>query len=503
VTIPFSLTRRPGNFWRARIATSVRTPALLLFPLVVYLALPSRNFYWDGVMFAILIERKLPAAALAHPNHFIYTLWGSWLYNLSAWIGWPIRALYLMQIANCLLAGLAVMLLYRCLRNAGWSSEHGLMAALTFGFSAEWWKFATDVDAYIPAIFLLLCVYLLLGHPRMTLLAALTHAAATLFHELAILFLPVALLLLWRRRRSTMTGLTEIAAYCLAAFAPLAIAYVWAYRSMFPGGNPGLFGWIMTRSPGAVFAFNPFSDVGYTLRGTLRLFFGGRVDALVRNPLTAAACVLLACAVLAFLFYARRAMPATLPLTLPPGGLLLWAGVYAAFLFFWMPQNTFYRLFYLAPLILVVAMVLPDVSAVHRAGFWFAGVLFLWNFVFLTYPESRPEFNAPLHFALAQHDAWPSGTTIVFQRFHPDLWTISYFNPQAEWKELNRADLGQLDRDLAQARSRKEPLWLEETEYELLTADLAGRQWLSDHERPDRLVRFKDEKHAFVFHCIL
>jgi hypothetical protein len=91
----------------------------------------------------------------------------------------------------------------------------------------------------------------------------------------------------------------------------------------------------------------------------------------------------------------------------------------------------------------------------------------------------------------------------VFQRFHPDLWTISYFNPQAEWKELNRADLGQLDRDLAQARSRKEPLWLEETEYELLTGDSAGRQWLSDHERPDRLVRFKDEKHAFVFHCVV
>ena len=228
-------------------------------------------------MFAILIERKLPAAELAHPNHFIYTLWGSWLYNLSGWMGLPIRALYLMQAANCVLAGLAVILLYRCLRSAGWSSEHGLIAALTFGFSAERWKFATDVDAYIPAIFLLLCVYLLLGHPRMTLLAGFTQAAAILFHELAILFLPVALLVLWKRR-SLMTGITQITAYCLAALAPVAIAYVWAYRSVFPGGKTGgLFRWIATRSPGSVFYFNPFSDAGYTLRGTLRLFFGGRI----------------------------------------------------------------------------------------------------------------------------------------------------------------------------------------------------------------------------------
>jgi hypothetical protein len=468
------------------------------------LVFPSRNFYWDGVDFAMNIEKNTPAAELAHPSHFIYELWGAWLYHLSGWIGFPIRALYLMQTANCLLAGLAVMLLYRCWRIEGWSSEHGLIAAWTFGFSAEWWKFATDADAYIPAIFLLLCAYLLLGKSRMTLLAGLTHAAAMLFHELAILFLPVALLLLWKRR-SLMTSMTRITAYCLAAFAPVTVAYLWAYRAAFPGGTPGGFlGRVALHSPDSRFKFHLLSDAGYTLRGTLRLFWGGRVGALVRNPLSAAACVLLACAVLAFLFYARRTLPATLPpLALPPGSLLLWVSVYVAFLFFWMPENTFYRLFYLAPLILIVAMALPDAPRVHRAGFLFATVLFLWNFVFLTYPESRPEFNAPLRFALAQHDAWPSGSAIVFHRFHPDLWTISYFNPQAAWIGLERADLGEMERDLAYARSQEKPLWVEQTAYELVSADSAGRRWLSEHERLDQLVRFKDEKHEFIFHCIL
>jgi hypothetical protein len=475
----------------------LRTRALLFLPLVAYLALPTRNFYWDGVAFAIEIEKNYPPSALVHPNHLIYELWGAWLYDFSDWAGFPIRALYLMQAANCILAGFAVLLLYRCLRIKGWSSGHGVMAALTYGFSATWWKFATDADAYVPAIFLLLCAYLLLENRRvlengrMIWLAGLAHAAAMLFHELAIFFLPVAVLLLWKRR-------PMIAMYCAAALAPVAVAYVWAYQAVQP--PEGFLGWVTSHSPDSGFSFNPLRDVAYTFRGTVRLFLGGRLSDVVRNPLSEAACVLLGCAVIAFLFYAWRARP--LRWRSPPTAPLLWASAYAAFLFFWMPQNTFYRLFYLAPLVLILFMAFEDAPRVHRAGFLFAAMLLLGNFVFVTYPESRAEFNAPLHFALAQRNAWPAGSAIVFHRFHPDLWTISYFNQQASWMGLERADLGEMERDLAYARSQGKPLWVEETAYELVDGTPQGRKWLMEHERVDELMRFKDEKHEFVFHSV-
>jgi len=80
----------------------------------------------------------------------IYNLSGSWLYQLSGWIGLRVRSLYLMQTANCFIAGAAVILLYRCLRIQGWSREHGLIVAWIFGFSATWWKFATDADGDFP-----------------------------------------------------------------------------------------------------------------------------------------------------------------------------------------------------------------------------------------------------------------------------------------------------------------------------------------------------------------
>jgi uncharacterized membrane protein YecN with MAPEG domain len=463
----------------------LRSLALLLVPLVLYLAFPTRNYYWDGVRFAIEIEKNLPLSALAQPNHLIYELCGAWLYHALHAMGFPARALYLMQAANCLLAGLAVILLYRILRMKGWTNERSLIAASIFGFSATWWKFASDANAYVPAIVLLLCAYALIGSPRWVWLAGLATAGAMLFHELAILFLPVGLIVLWKKR-------TLLLPYLAAALAPVAIAYVGTYEAANPGQS--FWRWITSHSADSAFSFNPLKDLGYTLRGTVRLFFGGRWPDLVPNPLSIAICVLLAIAAAGLVFYASRAFPwkwAT-----PPRALILWIAVYVAFLFFWMPQNTFYRLFYLAPLVVILA---PQAT---RAAALFAAAMLLWNFAFLIYPESRTEFNAPLRFALAEHDAWPGGSAIVFHRFHPDLWTISYFNLQAAWIGLDRADLNDMNRDLAYARGSNKPLWVEQTAYEFLDGTAEGRQWLAAHERPNELVQFKDEKHEFVFHAM-
>jgi hypothetical protein len=43
---------------------------------------------------------------------------------------------------------------------------------------------------------------------------------------------------------------------------------------------------------------------------------------------------------------------------------------------------------------------------------------------------------------------------------------------------------------------------VEETAYEFVAGTLDGRKWLMEHERVGELVRFKDEKHEFVFHSI-
>jgi hypothetical protein len=471
-------------------------PLLLLLPLIFYFTLPTRDFYWDGVAFAINIEKHLPAASLVHPSHLVYTLWGAWLYDLCNTVGIHTRAIFILQTANSVLAELCVILFYTSLRLRNVPATLGIPMALAFGFSATWWKFATDANAYVPSIFLLLCAYVLLERPGTTALAGFAHAGAMLFHELAFLFLLLAIVRLRKSRRS-------ISIYAATALIPTASAYLAAYIAASRYATlPGVFAWLTSHSPDSGFSFNPLADAALSIRGTFRLFFGGKLRDFAGDGMSKVVLAAFVIATVSFLICLWRAVRRGAKVSPPPLPLLVWVGVYAGFLFVWMPQNTFYRLFYLPPLIAILGTMLRDAPATRLAVWLFAGVLLAWNFVFVVYPQSRPEFNAPLRFALAARSGWAPGTPIVYHQFHPDLWTISYFNQQAAWIGIEQADFDQLERNLEYARSERKPLWLEATAYDLIAASPSGRRWLALHEEPGKLLEFKDEKHEFRFHYL-
>ena len=467
-------------------------PALLALPLVLYLAIPTRNYYWDGIAFANDIEKHAPGAVLVHPNHLVYALWSGWLYGRIQELGFHTRSLFVMQVVNSILAGLSVWLFYFCLRLRGIHMPVAVPVALAFGFTATWWRFATDANAYVPSIFLLLTAYILLASSKNDALAGFAHAGAIVFHQLAIFSLPLALVRLRGRPRG-------LAAYLACALLPVTAGYIAAYRAVSPQPTwPGLLAWVTYHSPDSEFSFRPLVNLALTIRGTFRLFFGGRISDFAGDRISWGVLFLAVLVSIAFLVHCWRVRGQGAALSSAPRHLFIWAGCYALFLYFWMPQNTFYRLFYLPPLLIVFAFLLRS----HAGAAWrFLPVLFLWNFAFVIYPQSRAEFNAPLHFALVQRDKWPAGSPIVFYKFHPDLWTISYFNMQAAWISLERADTAELDRHLAYAHSENKPLWLEATAYELVAAVPAGRQWLAAHERPGELLEFRDEKHHFQFRC--
>jgi hypothetical protein len=158
----------------------------LALPLAVYLLLPTRNYYWDGVAFAINVEKQLPLRDTLHPNHLLYTAAYVWLYHAALLIGLQTRALFLMQSVNSLLAGASVALVYRALRRRAIRMEARSRARSSFAFAATWWKFSTDADAYIPVDLSSVVRERSAGNQAQRVLAAATHAAAMLFHELAI-----------------------------------------------------------------------------------------------------------------------------------------------------------------------------------------------------------------------------------------------------------------------------------------------------------------------------
>ncbi len=119
---------------------------------------------------------------------------------------------------------------------------------------------------------------------------------------------------------------------------------------------------------------------------------------------------------------------------------LLWTFVYLVFLYFWLPQNTFYRLFYLpgtdpASRSLNLGRAKQNIQIDDTLAAFVIAVA-LANFLFLIYPFSHVEKFPPLAFALQMNREWPAGTVIYYGAPNSDQSLVRYFNPSTEWKLL-------------------------------------------------------------------
>jgi hypothetical protein len=255
-------------------------------------------------------------------------------------------------------------------------------------------------------------------------------------------------------------------------------------------------GWITYFSPENGFSFNAASNLGYTLRSQVRMFLGGRA-AFVREfggPLMVALALVTALATLAFVFVLvrrwkelRQAFRA--PFTGNPRFKLLvilsslWIAPYVVFLFFFIPQNVFYRLFYLPAIILILGGMLsaihssPNHVCRYRAGL-LAVAVFLANLTFSQYPYTQARANPPLAFALSLNKVWSTGTVVYYASPNTDGSLVRYFNPATVWVQVAPA---QFARQLEQLPQTTRAAWLETTLLDQLEATAEGRAWLSTH----------------------
>jgi len=504
--------------------------------LLVYMALPTRDFYWDGVSFAIRIEKAaFDSRLLFHPNHLLYEALGYGLYTLAGWAGIPVRALFLLQGLDAVAASLCVLIIYFLVQERLGPGSHSLSLAALFAFSGSWWRFGSDADAYVLSILFISLAYRLLSsrHPTHPFAAGLLHSCGMLFHQLAVFFFPVAVTCLWRQEQGGFRRkIRAVVEYSVLSAGVTLAAYWYIFQKfIFHRVEPspaGLFAWMTEHSENSGFSFRFGHNAALTLAGTLRLFFTGqlklvRAGFVAKAPLELAALILLAVAGVLLIWDCASLIRARDPLhsterqavwqdDLP---LRVWVGIYVAFLFFWMPQNTFYRLFYLPPLILLASGFFqrswpgnnPRDGRMRLLPASLAGLLavslFLWNFAFSIYPRSRPEQNPVLQFALEQNAAWPAGTGVAFRQFHPDLWTVCYFNPQAAWIGLGASDTATLEYHRQRLSQDHLSLWLEGTAYDDLSQTLEGKHWLGAYLDGSSTMDRSVEGRRFRFYRVI
>ena len=426
-----------------------RAPWFLFIAIgLIYLSFRTRVIYWDGIVFAQMIENARGlSSSLVHPNHLVYNFAGYIFYKLLRLFSPELRALTALQILNCILSATCARVFFAILLNTLRSVYLSVWLTLLFAFSATWWKFSTDADAYIPSVlFLLISFYLVLPqHKARPWLVAVTFFFSLAFHELAVLTWPVLALGVYLQDGELSIKRRTLNAFYFTAVAAVLITAAYFFLFYLASGNTDprrLLSWAASYSPDADTGFNLWSNIRYSLRGHVRLFFGGRFNLLkgLLNPLVIVLIISLI-SVTGFLIFdvfrglLQRRWVRVFRLATDQKTLLLlslgWVLVYVVFLFFWLPQNTFYRLFYLPALLTLLGLLLASIddrTSKPRTLAAFVIVVALANFLFLMYPFSRlpgdaQPRDAKRNIHKPQHDALRTehASEHAIQRGHVDV----------------------------------------------------------------------------------
>lgn len=494
--------------------------------LILYLAFPTKNYYWDGIAFAQTIEETDKTnSTLIHPNHLFYNVLGYHFYHLLRAVGFDVRALTALRVLNSVASPFAAFVFFTILKSLLRSVYLATCLTLLFALSATWWKFSTDANAYILSVlFVLFTFYFLLPDRRSRpFLIAVLLSIAMCIHQLAVFFGPVVVLGLFfqETQLESKKTLVTILKFSLVTVVLTSVAYIGSYCFTNKVSLGSFMRWVTSYSSDASFTFNIWNDLRYSLRGHVRLFFSGRFNLLkgLVNPYIVVLMLTLAVSFISLCYltikHYRKPRLESLrslisnsrrrPLVILS---VTWVGIYVAFLFFWLPQNTFYRLFYLPALILLVGLLasarydFTRYKPTYRLAA-FTVVLGLANFLFLIFPYAHVEKFPPARFALEMSRVWPEETVIFYDVDSSDKSLVRYFAPAKEWRPLTKPFPNTIEDELQRIYSQGSTAWLETTALDRLTSTAEGARWLDQHKKPGSHRALNDQGFRIEFVQVL
>lgn len=489
----------------------------------MYLCFPTKNYYWDGITFAQAIEDASGLnSSLLHPNHLLYEVLGYVFYRLVRAMGVEVRAVAALQIMNSLIGTFAAYLMFLILRRSLQSLYVSFALTLLFAFSATWWRFATDADAYIPSVlFILITFYLILpSHKPRPFLIALTFFISMCFHQLAVMFYPVVVLGLWLQSTSLdkRQRISNLVYFSVTAFIITVATYYYCFFLVTQTfGLRDFTRWLTSFNRGDGFKFDAWSNLIFTLRGFPRLFFGGRfnlIEGLISPWIVVLLITLVAVAlILAFnLIRDFKRLGFTWIRSIRNDEqwrslallCVVWISIYLIFLFVWLPHNTFYRLFFLPALILLGGLVVTrydtrDLFPRHYRLLLLVAVVSLSNFLFLIFPYSHAEKFPPLSFALEMNQVWPRGTVVYYATKNSDNNLVRYFNPSTLWRSLDDSKPEVLEGELQEAYDHGSTVWLDATAIDRFSSTARGAKWLSEHAKKESRRELNTRAYRILF----
>ncbi|MDQ6652473.1 MAG: hypothetical protein M3Y84_06990, partial [Acidobacteriota bacterium] len=341
-------------------------------------------------------------------------------------------------------------------------------------------------------------------------------------HQLAVFFFPAIIAgILLRSEYSWRKRLRLALQYSAAAsLTTLGINYYCFHWATGRFGLGDFARWLTSYVQGPdsySFSFNLLSNLGYTLRGQARLFFEGRINwtkGLLSFPVMLLIAVLvglvamLTSNVLSALpeIRLRFRLPKLVDDQFKPIAIvcLVWLVSYLLFLFFWYPYFTPYRLFYLAPVLILGSVLLAQNERLPNRKLrinaaMFVAAMAISNFVFFILPLSHAEKFPPLSFALEMSRTWTPKAVIYYAGSNADNQLVRYFSPHTSWKVLKSDHGDSFERELVEVYQADGTVWLETSAISQIESSMNGKAWLAAHSTPRHFKELNDGSYRMRF----
>jgi hypothetical protein len=182
---------------------------------------------------------------------------------------------------------------------------------------------------------------------------------------------------------------------------------------------------------------------------------------------------------------------------------ILWTAVYLIFLFFWIPQNTFYRMFYLPAIIILLGILLNKYRSPDEAGGRAALAVIIVavsNFLFFIYPYAHVRTETPLSLAAKMNKIWSSKTVVYFSEINADNRLVQYFNPRSKWIKLTEnIEPAQLDLEMQAIYDNGGEVWMETSALKKLAQSEESLNWTKQHIAGQPQHKINDPAYNLIF----
>ncbi|MCD6218067.1 DUF2723 domain-containing protein [bacterium] len=213
----------------ARIDWIISLALILLF-LVVYFTWQTRLYNLDALISSWRISTSSWFDNF-YPHHLMYIPLMSLFHNIWSGIFDVKTPVYSMQAVNSILGAITIGVCYIFALRLLKHRLSVLMLALAMGFSFTFWHWSTDADPYIPVnLLVIIALYILYiwngVSKRNLVISALIFSFAILIHQMALVLILPALVLIYMRLDNRRDIRNSLVLFATVAIAPVIAGYV-------------------------------------------------------------------------------------------------------------------------------------------------------------------------------------------------------------------------------------------------------------------------------------